>query len=60
MLAVDEWDSVSLAGAFLIGAILATIAVLRVVRAVTNMFEDVEVRRSRLRRRRDDDDSADE
>ena len=44
-----EWDSVTLAGAFLLGALVATVAVLRVVRAVTAMFEDLEERRIRRR-----------
>jgi hypothetical protein len=37
-----EWSNVHLAGAFLIGAIVATVATLRVVRAVTNFFAGVE------------------
>ena len=41
-----EWESISLAGAFLLGAVLATIAVLRVVRAVSRLFEDLERRRT--------------
>lgn len=38
MFAGVEWESVNLAGAFILGAILATIATLRVVRAVAAMF----------------------
>lgn len=37
MIAV-EWSNVHLAGAFLLGAILATVAVLRIVKSVTNFF----------------------
>ena len=54
MLGVDV-ESISLAGAFLLGAILATVAVLRVVRSVSAMFEGVE--RRRRRPPRDDDDA---
>ena len=48
------WENVSLAGAFLLGAILATIACLRIVRAVTVLFDGT--RHRRRWRRRDDDD----
>jgi hypothetical protein len=48
MHATSEWENLQLAGAFLLGAILATIAVLRVVRAVTVLFEG-SARRRRLR-----------
>jgi hypothetical protein len=33
-----EWSNLTLAGAFIAGAVLATVAVLRVVRAVTAIF----------------------
>jgi uncharacterized protein (DUF2062 family) len=35
-----DWASVHLAGAFVLGAILATIATLRVTRAVADMFRE--------------------
>jgi uncharacterized membrane protein YesL len=40
---------VTLAGAFLFGAVLATVAMLRVIRAVAALFDEIE------RRRRGDD-----
>lgn len=52
MLAVDT-DSVTLAGAFILGAILATAAMLRVLRAVTAFFTGLE---RRHRDRHDDPD----
>lgn len=54
-LAVD-WGALTPAAAFVAGAVLATIAVLRVVRAVATMFGG-EIRQTRPRRRRPDDDS---
>lgn len=48
MVAVADWSAVTAAGAFVLGATLATIAVLRVVRAVAVMF--------RQERHRDRDD----
>ena len=57
MFANIVWDNVSLGGAFILGTLFATFAVLRIVRAVTAMFEgDVHVQRRRVRRRRRDDD----
>ena len=47
-------ESYSLAGAFLLGALLATIATLRVVRAVTDFYAGVD--RNRWRRHKPDDD----
>lgn len=44
-----DWSNLTHAGAFIVGAILATVATLRVVRAVATMFEGVEDRR-RVRR----------
>lgn len=44
-----EWSNVHLAGAFLLGAAFATIAVLRIVRSVTSFFAG-------YGRRRDPDD----
>ena len=44
-----EWGNLHVAGAFLLGAIVATIATLRVVKAVTNFFAHV---------KRDDDQSS--
>ena len=49
MWAAVDWGSLTPAAAFVLGAILATIAVLRVVRAVSFMF-GADLRR---RRRRD-------
>lgn len=40
MISVDA-DALTLAGAFLAGAIVATVAVLRVVKAVTTFFSGV-------------------
>jgi hypothetical protein len=34
MVAAVEWDAVTLAGAFILGTVFATIGVLRVIRAV--------------------------
>ncbi len=48
MLADIDWSNLQVAGAFVLGAILATIAVLRVVRAVAMMFGG-ELRRTRRR-----------
>jgi hypothetical protein len=48
-----DWTSVHLAGAFLIGALFATVATLRVVRYVTGYFGGV-----RRARRGDDDDGV--
>jgi hypothetical protein len=54
-----EWENVNVAGAFVVGAVLATIATLRVVRAVTSMFAG-EMRRGRpprpIKELPDDDD----
>lgn len=49
MLAAIDWENLHVAGAFVLGAMLATIAVLRVVRAVTSVFAPYR------RHRRDDD-----
>jgi hypothetical protein len=56
-----NWDTLTPAAAFVAGAVLATIAVLRVVRAVTAMFAG-EVRRPRrqgARVERDHEDGTD-
>ena len=53
-----QWENLGYTGAFLLGAILATIAVLRVVRAVSGMFEDVDRRRRRRPPVDDDEDDA--
>jgi hypothetical protein len=45
-----EWSNVHLAGAFIIGAIFATIVTLRIVRFVVDYFTGVERRRPRRRR----------
>jgi len=47
-----DWSDLELVGAFGAGAILATIAVLRVLRAVVSVFD----KPLRSRWRRDDDD----
>jgi len=54
-----DWANVDVAGAFVVGAILATVAVLRVVRAVSVMFADGDRRRGH-RRRSPPDDRPDE
>jgi len=51
--AVGDWANLTVAGAFVLGAVLATIATLRVVRAVTSVFEGVDDRRIARHRRRD-------
>jgi len=40
-----QWDDLTVAAAFTLGAVLATIACLRVVRAVTNVFDSAAPRR---------------
>lgn len=50
MLGVDA-ESVTLAAAFLLGAVFATVATLRIVRAVMVLFEDGPPRRRPPRRR---------
>jgi hypothetical protein len=45
LVAATNWSSLTVAGAFVLGAVLATFAVLRAVRALTAMFEDTEKRR---------------
>lgn len=52
MLGAIQWADLHVAGAFVLGAVLATIACLRVVRAVTAVFAPYR----RPRRRLDDDD----
>lgn len=61
MVGVD-WTNVNLAGAFLVGAILATVATLRVVRAVTQFFAGVDrhPRRELSEPRRDSDPQSQE
>jgi hypothetical protein len=48
------WENLAITGAFLLGAVLATFATIRVVRAVSAMFE----REPRHHRRRDDDQDS--
>lgn len=48
MIAGIDWDQLTPAAAFILGAILATVTVLRVVRAVAMMFGG-EIRRARRR-----------
>jgi hypothetical protein len=45
VLAAPDVESFSLAGAFLLGAMLATIATLRIVKSVTNFFGGVDRQR---------------
>lgn len=54
MLAAVEWEAVTLAGAFVLGAILAAIGVIRVMRAVLREVD----REMRLRRERDRQDEG--
>jgi hypothetical protein len=42
LVAQTDWANLTLAGAFLVGAALATVATLRVVRHVTAFFSKVE------------------
>jgi uncharacterized membrane protein YesL len=51
VLADVDWASLTFAGAFVVGAALATIAMLRVMRAVLAIFEDDPQLRRRQRRR---------
>lgn len=46
MLGVD-WENVNLAGAFVIGATLGTLATIRVMRAVLQTYERIPSRRTR-------------
>jgi hypothetical protein len=48
MLGVD-WDNVNLAGAFIIGAALATVATIRIMRVISTVLRD------EIRKNRDDD-----
>lgn len=52
MLAAIDWADVTVAAAFILGAIGGTIATIRITRAVFD-----EARRERIRRRADDDDA---
>ena len=45
MLAEVQWSNLTVAGAFVLGASLATLATIRVVRALSTMFADLEDRR---------------
>jgi hypothetical protein len=56
--AAVDWGALTPAAAFVAGAVLATVAVLRVVRAVASMFA-AEIRPRRPPRRRPDDDAGD-
>jgi hypothetical protein len=51
-----EWSNLTIAGAFLLGAVLATVAVLRVVRSLTNFFAGYHTRPPPPRHRDDDDE----
>jgi hypothetical protein len=53
VLGAVDWANLQVAGAFVLGAILATVAVLRVVRAVAVLFGPDQYRH--VPRRRDDD-----
>lgn len=50
MLGAVEWSNLTIAGAFIVGAALGTLATIRVTRAVLTMFE----RRPQFRARDDD------
>lgn len=54
MIAAVDWENLTVAGAFVLGAALATFATIRVVRNVTSIFEG-EPKRTFWRRRRGDD-----
>lgn len=56
-LAAIDWTNLAPVGAFVVGAVLATIAVLRVLRVVAVMF-GAELRRGRRRPPDDPDDDA--
>ena len=57
VLAAVDWDQLVPAGAFVLGAALATLATIRIVRAVTMLFEGSQ-RPLRGRRRRANDDDG--
>jgi hypothetical protein len=46
--AVAKEEAYTLAGAFLLGAVVATVAVLRIVKAITNFFAGVDRQRRRF------------
>jgi hypothetical protein len=56
MLAAIDWEALTPAAAFVLGAVLATVGTIRVVRAVTIMFGG----ELRGRRRRDDPQDDDQ
>ena len=58
MLGAVDWDNLLPAAAFVLGAVLATIATIRVVRAVAIMF-GAELRRGRRREPSDDPPAPD-
>lgn len=45
MLAAADWANLTVAGAFIAGAVLAAFATIRLVRALSAMFEQTERRR---------------
>ncbi len=47
MLGAVDWDNLVPAAAFVLGAVLATFATLRVVRALTGLFSDTAERHRR-------------
>jgi hypothetical protein len=51
-----EWENLNLAAAFLLGAVLATIAVLRIVRSLTNFFAGYRTPRPPDRHEEEDDE----
>lgn len=58
--AAIDWSNLTVAAAFMLGAVAATVATLRIVRAVTAMFERVDDRhRRRPYRRPERDDDVD-
>jgi hypothetical protein len=47
VLAAVDWEALTVPGAFMLGAVLATVATIRVVRSVTNFFTHTTEHRDR-------------
>ena len=45
MIAATDWTNLTVAGAFVLGAVVASFATIRIVRALSTMFADLEDRR---------------
>lgn len=47
LIAAVDWTSVTIGGAFVVGAVLATIATLRVLRIAANYLNNIETKKGR-------------